>query len=272
MNKTHFTVGTGVISFGDAITVLLALSNLCIKNTCTCSISAPPVFKELLDVFDFSKTTYLGAGGRENVDVRIGMNYVKSVGDYMYDRKETCDTTVSIQFAQQVAKEIGVECFEKVIFPKCKVVADKHIPNQILCQFDAALTSNKRKIEKLFPGYKSNRGSHDYNLTLDQMKLVLKTFTTDADKIAAIGGPNTKKYLGDDFEYRIGDVAYLTKELLGCKMFIGSDSGMSHLAGILGVSAKIVILSSFVCAKVWYQIYENSEFFSAEDFRCKTII
>lgn len=60
------------------------------------------------------------------------------------------------------------------------------------------------------------------------------------DKIRVIGGPDTGAYLGEKYIYSVGDLSKNISDLLACKLFVGSDSGMAHLAGILGVPSIMV--------------------------------
>lgn len=59
-------------------------------------------------------------------------------------------------------------------------------------------------------------------------------------KIAVLGGPDTGAYLGPDFEYRKGDLGFLVRQLLACGKFVGADSGIAHLACVLGLEVDIL--------------------------------
>ncbi len=59
-------------------------------------------------------------------------------------------------------------------------------------------------------------------------------------KVAVLGGPDTSMYLGDSFEYRRGNLDFLINELLACKRFVGADSGIAHLACILGLQIDLL--------------------------------
>ena len=73
-----------------------------------------------------------------------------------------------------------------------------------------------------------------------------------------LGGPDTEHYL-DGFAYEIGDLTFLTRSLLGCFEFVGVDSGLSHLAGSLGVPSKIVIQwKEIEPIANYYQVYPHT--------------
>jgi|GEM_PF-1795253 len=59
-------------------------------------------------------------------------------------------------------------------------------------------------------------------------------------KIAVIGGPDTSGYLGESFEYRKGNLPFIVQELLACKTFVGTDSGIAHLACVLGLKIDLL--------------------------------
>lgn len=71
----------------------------------------------------------------------------------------------------------------------------------------------------------------------------------------------------DSHDYGLGPV--LTKDIKGiihnlhsCKFFIGCDSGLSHLAGALGIPSKIFILAGcYHCVGEYYKSYNNCETF-----------
>ncbi len=84
----------------------------------------------------------------------------------------------------------------------------------VLCQFDC-------RTKKQFPLHKA--------------KKIVKHVNG-----IAIGGLDTQKYLGDSVEYRLGDIQYIASQLSSCKFFIGADSGISHMAGLLGIESYVI--------------------------------
>ena len=77
--------------------------------------------------------------------------------------------------------------------------------------------------------------------------------------VAAIGGPDTKTYLGPKFEYRLGPLPKIIAELLGCRRFVGCDSGISHLAGALGINSTVIIAHTSKELSSVYQLYHNTK-------------
>lgn len=60
--------------------------------------------------------------------------------------------------------------------------------------------------------------------------------------LIGIGGPDTKKY--KNFNYQLGDLCSSIGHIKRCNQFVGVDSGMSHIAGILNKKSDIIITYS----------------------------
>ncbi len=81
--------------------------------------------------------------------------------------------------------------------------------------------------------------------------------------IAILGGVETEDYWPEPVRYFRGNLEYIIRCLLGCKAFFGCDSGLSHLAGMLGVPCKIFILVPEVdIIKHFYRIYPTMQCYS----------
>jgi hypothetical protein len=97
-----------------------------------------------------------------------------------------------------------------------------------------------------------------------QRKIFLIQKLNDNKKFNVIGGPDTAEYLGEQ-TYLRGNIHYIASNLLGCEQFVGSDSGVSHLAGALGVLSKIVVLTGcFDCINNYYECYKNTTCYPKE--------
>lgn len=112
----------------------------------------------------------------------------------------------------------------------------------ILTQFDGRTTARQ------------NRDIPNY------AKLALIKHHAREKEWACIGGKDTPNYFGDKIKYIRLNIQGLISHMQMCEMFIGCDSGMSHLAGVLGVPAKIYIMGQcFACLKQYYSGYQNCE-------------
>lgn len=80
-----------------------------------------------------------------------------------------------------------------------------------------------------------------------------------------LGGEDTKRYIdGDNVIYELGDIDFIIKKLLDCKLFIGVDSGISHLAGCLGINSKIYVRDFCGCLTKYYRSYKNCKVINLE--------
>ncbi len=73
--------------------------------------------------------------------------------------------------------------------------------------------------------------------TLNTYKRIIANYA--GMDVAILGGPDTKPYLGNEFDYRCGDLRFLCEQLLACRKFVGVDSGVAHLACVLGVDVDV---------------------------------
>ena len=79
-------------------------------------------------------------------------------------------------------------------------------------------------------------------------------------RITVLGGPDTGKYLGDCYEYSLGNVGHLARMLLECHHMIGVDSGVAHLAGYLGAPACITNCCGFEAVYAFFGEYKGFRF------------
>lgn len=94
-------------------------------------------------------------------------------------------------------------------------------------------------------------------------------------KPIAIGGKDTKAYLGE-YRHHFGDLVDISKRLLGCRKFIGVDSGMSHLAGTLGVKSEIINMHNIRSVEselmgFYREMYPSAICFRRQDLLSKLI-
>lgn len=127
---------------------------------------------------------------------------------------------------------------QEVCLPQCKLPSQ--VAENIACfQFDS-------------------RSIHEDKMpmTSEESIMNIKKFQPEGVKVVGIGGHDTKPYL--DYEFQLGDLVQLCKTLKKCNKFIGSDSGISHLAGTARISGDIIIIHSrqrhFDELKVFYNI------------------
>jgi hypothetical protein len=87
---------------------------------------------------------------------------------------------------------------------------------------------------------------HEFDLTKEQIRLIIKRIVKK-EKILILGGSETQPYC--DNEFFLGNIEQLTQIMVAAKKFVGVDSGMSHLAGVLGIESHVVLLLPYWYAK-----------------------
>jgi hypothetical protein len=118
---------------------------------------------------------------------------------------------------------------------KCCFSCERKEADRVLVQFDGETA--RRKGRSMRPG---------------EMRAAMRLWA-ESDNVVAIGGPGTRLYLGGEFTYRLGDIRSLVMQMMECKHFLGTDSGMSHLAGVLGIRSKVVVLHGYDCISRFYE-------------------
>lgn len=106
----------------------------------------------------------------------------------------------------------------KPIVPKKGTIGESS--GKVYVQFDGRTTSRQNRDMKLF-----------------QKINVLK----DIPDWSCLGGTDTVKYLGREASYELGDIHFIVGRLSSSKGFVGCDSGISHIAGCMGVESKVYI-------------------------------
>ncbi|WP_020502355.1 glycosyltransferase family 9 protein [Sciscionella marina] len=76
-------------------------------------------------------------------------------------------------------------------------------------------------------------------------------------EVRVLGGPDTQAYLGEDITYVRADLNEMIACLLSCRLFVGCDSGVGHLAGCLGVPGLIVSTDDFETTWSFFRGYSN---------------
>ncbi|MFD5319421.1 glycosyltransferase family 9 protein [Streptomyces sp. NPDC127098] len=76
-------------------------------------------------------------------------------------------------------------------------------------------------------------------------------------EVRVLGGPDTKDYLGQDLVYMRAELPEMVARLLSCRLFVGCDSGLGHLAGCLGVPGLIVSTDDFETTWSFFRGYAS---------------
>ena len=88
-------------------------------------------------------------------------------------------------------------------------------------------------------------------------------------KAMGIGGHDTKRDL--PYEYKLGDLQWIIETMRDAGQFVGVDSGMSHIAGALGVPSDIYLMHKKekdvkIVERFYKEFYPNTN--CTHDFSC----
>lgn len=211
------------IHLGDVVVSLNLLYNRTLYTNTSIDVFGPEWISELFDIFDYDKLKYVG-----NHENKCDMNtsFLE-----MMPRIQTgvlsnnVGSLPMIQgkcFCHIANKKKAVVSYNNFTLPKTtKTSSEKNIT---LFQFDS---------RSLHPKNKTKLSLLKYEMALNILK--------DKESVSmGVGGKETKPYL--KHEFLLGNLSEITENLLACKKFVGVDSGISHLAGTLGISASVICL------------------------------
>jgi hypothetical protein len=193
---------------GDSLGMLLACENFGRENRCRVVVRETPLFRDIGNLFVFS---WIEVSAEAKADDESPWIHIHPFG-YNF---EELGWIQGICLALQ--KSLGGRVPSEIEYPPHCVHPLPDPEAVTLVQFDGRSggqwqRSTLRRFLRLYEG----------------------------KRIAVLGGPDTLPYLGEYLEYRVGDLAFIASQLLSCERFVGADSGIAHLACILGLEIEIL--------------------------------
>jgi hypothetical protein len=188
---------------GDSLGMLIASENFARANGITLRVKSTPLFEEIETLFAF-----------EHIRLVEGWEPMIHVHPFGYNFEEL-GWMKGIARALQLS--LGGVLPEEVKMPRLHLEVLPKKEDVVLVQFD---------------------GRSGGVWSAATLRRFLAAYSDS--KMAVIGGPDTRAYLGETFEYRKGNLPFIIRELLACKKFVGTDSGMAHLACVLGLKIDLL--------------------------------
>jgi len=193
---------------GDSLAILVGLENHGRQNGIESLVTGGPAFPDIFRCFSF--------------------DYVR-----LTDDEVECDPTDQLlqrsrlgvfwlqKFQQALAARDRLR-YDHCDFrlPPCQIPNDDIRETVALIQFDASWAIPKN------------------------IEVTARSFTELP--LAIVGGPATNHYLGrhwtdgSPIDYRLGSLDQVVRQIRRCQLFVGIDSGMAHVAGLLGVPSVVV--------------------------------
>lgn len=219
------------MSLGDIVATFYIFENLGKKTNQIYSFQMDNFCKEISNCFNLKHICSTNIQCQPIVDF-LTQNYANKPCVYQWRHQGFLNNYHFISLLSDYANDWKLTC--EALTPQLPPI----ISEPILVQFDGR-TSRRQKRDI------SNKKKKSFILSFE-------------NSWACIGGIDTQKYLGKKTYYK-GNVSYIIQHLLGCELFVGSDSGISHLAGACGIKSKILILGScYHCINYYYKHYQNT--------------
>lgn len=206
-------IGLQDLHLGDALVTLNLIYNRYLITNNIIEIYGPEIIFNLINIFKYEGLKYIGRN--EN---NITGNY--KLKQFIDGFENFQSEFLNAKFCNIVGKEIK---FNNLILPQYrsnKIIKDI---KDLLFQFD-------------------NRSLHTLGknkLSIKEIENVLSIYKIEEEDIFGIGGPDTIPYI-ENIKFKIGNLNYICNELNYCRLFIGSDSGISHLAGTMNINSIII--------------------------------
>ncbi len=189
---------------GDSLGMMIACENFASANGISIKLDTTPLFEDIFRLFCFQHVQLVPRAG--------GATHIHPFG-YEFEKRGWIN---GIALAIQLA--LGGRLPAGLHLPRLRQSPANRRESIILIQFDSR-----------------SQGTWDSST----LRAVLSLY--HGKRFACIGGPDTPPYMGESFEYRLGPLDFIIEQLLACERFVGVDSGIAHLACILGVDTEIFL-------------------------------
>jgi hypothetical protein len=104
--------------------------------------------------------------------------------------------------------------------------------NYVVCQFDSRFAARE-----------------GFLLKHAEIRRIIRNRIRHDERMFLIGGQDTAQYV-INYEYKLGDLEYLLELVFNAKRFLGVDSGIAHLSGVVGTPADIC----FIMPKTYHPV------------------
>jgi len=228
MNKRmeSFTLkNTRHLHLGDTIHLMNGIYSLAVQENFHAIIHTKDlVIKQLLDIFDYDERIELS-------EINYSLKYPLTFSKIFFSDLNSCVGG----WCQKIIGNTSIEPIKinNFILPKNK------------------LGNIDKKYYKCFQLNSFSCGPKKRHFNFNEIKKIIELFGNENSYY--IGRPETKIYF-PDVKVHFSNLFEQSKFILGSQGFFGIDSGMSHLAGSLGLSGDVVIQTLFNQKKIesWY--------------------
>lgn len=200
------------IHLGDTLIALNLIYNICKSLRCAAIVQAHNmgVVRRLMEIFDYEGLITPSIRVEVNFEHPITFGTSLRVGEYCHNN--WCGELFG-------SCTLGLEALKEFVLPRHKLVAEKQGLHKCF-QIDGRSAQHNKP-----------------PLSVSERECFLRLFC-DSESVL-IGGPTDKS----DLPYRshFADLRKQCEFMLASKGFCGIDSGMSHLAGTLGLDGDVIV-------------------------------
>ncbi len=207
---------------GDALGIVTGLEHYCRDNAvASIAVTGSPALAEVVEVFACERVSYASSSSKT------------ISGDAIFARSSWSLPWLD-RFNHAVTDTFGGRARHRVPpLPLRQAPVPGDQENVVYCQFDArSSTPPPRHIARRLLSQIAAHG-----------------------EVRILGGPDTPDYLGQDLTYIRAELPEMVTRLLSCRLFVGCDSGLGHLAGCLGVPGLIVSTDDFETTWSFFRDY-----------------
>jgi len=212
------------VRLGDSISVLIGLEAYCVANDIkSVEVVENDIFSALTKLFDFRRIKLVRDADSQLHDADKLLEHSSWYSPWLK------------RFSNTLHQEFGGRYPAKISVPKLLAVPQEEpdLKGKFCCQFDS------RSHKEPSIGF----AAHSIRLLCPSENTII------------LGGLDTSRYLGESFRYITGDLDRCVNILFHAKAFIGCDSGLAHLAGILGLPSIVINYAEYESVQEFFRSY-----------------
>ncbi|HCA86436.1 MAG TPA: hypothetical protein DEQ61_13575 [Streptomyces sp.] len=208
---------------GDALGIVTGLEHYCRDNAvASVAVTGSPILAEVVEVFACERVSYVPSPSEA-----ISGDAIFAGSSWSVPWLDRFNHAVTDTFGGQARHRVPPLPLREAPTPGQE--------NVVYCQLDARSSTP-------LPRHSARR---------------LLSQVAAHGEVRVLGGPDTEDYLGRDLTYVRADLPEMVARLLSCRLFVGCDSGLGHLAGCLGVPGLIVSTDDFETTWSFFRGYAS---------------
>lgn len=209
---------------GDTLGIVTGLEHYCGDNAvASVAVTGSPILAEVVEVFACERVSYVASPGDP-----ISGDAIFARSSWSVPWLDRFNHAMTDAFGGRACHRVAPLSLRQTPTPSDQ-------DSVVYCQLDARSTTPPPR--------------HSARRLLNQVAA--------HGEVRVLGGPDTQDYLGHDLTYVRAELPEMVARLLSCRLFVGCDSGLGHLAGCLGVPGLIVSTDDFETTWSFFRGYPS---------------